>query len=63
MMPMTHISTNHQYEVRKREALTIICVNAGNCAPKFLNTSSNCGTTKINRIADTRIATANTIAG
>ena len=47
----------------KREALTSICVNAGRSAPKFLNTVSNCGITKISRIEETSTATAMTTAG
>jgi hypothetical protein len=47
----------------KREALTIIWVKAGRSAPKLLKVSSNCGTTKISRMALTRMATAITMAG
>ena len=47
----------------KRLMPTMNLVKAGRSAPKPLNTSSNCGTTKISRIALTRIAAAMTIAG
>ena len=47
----------------KSEAATIILVNAGRSAPKPWNVFSNCGTTKISRMALTRIATAITVAG
>ncbi len=53
----------HHHETMNREAATMILVNAGKSAPKLLKVSSNCGTTKISRMALTRIATAMTIAG
>ena len=53
----------HQYAIMKSLAAMIILVNAGRSAPKLLNTFWNCGTTKIRRIALTRIATAMTVAG
>ena len=44
------------------EAATIIWVKTGRSAPKPLNTSSNCGTTKTSRIALTSNATAMVMA-
>ena len=43
--PAMIASTSHHHLVRKRDALTIIWVNAGSSAPKPANTVSNCGTT------------------
>ena len=54
---------NHHQLTMNRLALMIIWVNAGRSAPKLWNVCSNCGTTKISRIALTRIATTITVAG
>ena len=60
---MAAISISHHHDTMNRENFTMSWVNAGSSAPKFLNTSSNCGTTNTSMTELTRIATAMTMAG
>ncbi|MOA23808.1 hypothetical protein D3C78_1444530 [compost metagenome] len=62
MPAMPANAINHHFW-RNSERLITIWVKAGSSAPKPANTLSNCGTTLINRIAETISATTSTAIG